>query len=100
MTRRFTLVVGLAVLLMAPAVAGAGQDGRSAWRRERAEIRRELRDAARERHRAFDALREWRLEARGRWKADRWWRSARDGSRREYREARREARRAWHEALR
>ena len=97
MTRRFTLIVGLAVLLMAPAVARAGQDGRSAWRWERAEIRRELRDAARERHRAFaDALREWRLEARGRWKADRWWRSARDGSRREYREARR----AWREALR
>ena len=52
MTRRIALALGLTVLLLAPTVVSAGQGWRSDWRRQSAEIRRDLREAARDRQRA------------------------------------------------
>ena len=98
MNHRITLVFGLAVLLITP-MASAGQDGRWDRWRERAEIRRELREASGERHRAAaEARRERRIERADRQRAAREVR--RERYRREYPEALREARRASREALR
>jgi hypothetical protein len=101
MTQRIILVLGLTLLLLAPAMASAGQHWRSAWRQERAEIQRDLRAAARERNRAFaEARRALRLDRADRRRADRLRQAFRNDYRREYREALRESRRALREAFR
>ena len=101
MTRRIVRILGMTVLLMAPTLASAGQDWRSAWRQERGEIRRNLRDAARWQRRAMeDARRQLRLDRASRWRAERSLRAFRDEYRREYRNALRESQRALREAWR
>jgi hypothetical protein len=110
-------MLALGALLLVPAVAGAGQFDR-ADARERAEIRRELREANRERYRAqSEVRREWRRTRaemrralsrtraelrrafresdRGRLAFRRALRDGRHDARRALRDARRAARRAW-----
>ena len=79
-----TIVFLGVLMLLAPAVR-AGQDWRWETYRERAEIRRQVREAARERYRDD--------RYRGdRYRDDRFWRGfSRDAYRREYRQAAREA---------
>ena len=96
--KRITVLLSLAVLLMVPGLASAGQAAR--WR-ERVDVRREWRTTARARQRALaEVRRAWRLERAGsRWLAN-GRRSVFDGVRREYHQALRTARRASRNALR
>jgi hypothetical protein len=101
MMPRIVLALGLTVLLLAPATASAGQNWRSAWREQRAEIRRDLREAARDRRRALaEARRDRWLDSAARWRADRDRRAFRNEYRREWRDSMRESRRALREAWR
>lgn len=87
--------LALALLLLAPSMGRAAQDSRFEFRRERAEIRREWRQANRERYRVRAEIRREFRRAR-----DAYRRAFRDASSRAYREAMRDTRRAFRDAHR
>jgi hypothetical protein len=103
MKKNRILSLALAALLLAPAVGLAGQDGRFARLRERAEVRREMRDLARERVRERAGIRreQRRLRNEFRWRAPNAYRGLRDRYyRHAYRDAARDALRETRRALR
>ena len=103
MKKNRILSLALAALLLAPAVGLAGQDGRFARLRERAEVRREMRDLARERVRERAGIRreQRRLRNEFRWRAPNAYRDLRDRYyRHAYRDAVRDALRETRRALR
>jgi len=93
MKKNRILSLALAALLLAPAVGLAGQDGRFARLRERAEVRREMRDLARERVRERAEIRreQRRLRNEFRWRAPNAYRDLHDLHDRYYRHAYRDA---------
>jgi len=97
------LSLALAALLLAPAVGLAGQDGRFDRLRDRAELRREMRDLARERVRERAEIRreQRRLRNELRWRGPNAYRGLRDRYyRHAYRDAVRDALRETRRALR
>ena len=95
MKKTMILSLALAAVLLAPAVGLAGQDGRFARLRERAEVRREMSDLARERVRERAGIRREQRRPRNefRWRALIAYRDA-------VRDALRETRRALRDAYR
>ena len=96
------LSVALAALLLAPAAGLAGQDDRFDRLRDRAELRREMRDLARERVRERAEIRreQMRLRHEFGWRARHAYRDAHDRFGRAYRDAVRDALRETRRALR
>jgi hypothetical protein len=87
--------LAFALLFLAPSMGRAAQDSRFEFRRERAEIRRDWRQANRERYRVRAEIRREFRRAR-----DSYRHAFGDDSRRAYREAMRDMRRAFRDAYR